>query len=257
MHGCVEKAADVFQKRQYERVVTDEKDECEIRRYSGLLYTNWRSGEFVDFEYVIEGDALFGESTPQKMRGGVGEELPFYTLYFGTHWVERRFAGGDGGGVKEYDPTGNRINIYVDNYNDESHLWRCDYKNIKIRNIKLSDLNLNEWTKNNDEKNESRAINAEYARRSKLLDDVEYKYLQEQLQHIDFKLGEGLPSAVGDERLKVLKLTVTKRMQKLRPPAKQNEQEQGGGVGDLFLVAQGLIQKASDTSSSRPHTLVA
>jgi hypothetical protein len=231
--AAVEEAADVLQKWKYERVVTNEKNRSEIRRYRELLYTKWQNGQFVDFEYVVEGDALFGKSTPEKMRVGVGEELPFYTLYFGTHWVERRFAGGDGGGVKEVDPTGNRINIYVDNYNDETHSWLCDYKNRKIRSIKLSGLDKTEWTKNNDEDKDSRAINAEYARHSKLLDDVEYKYLHEQLTHIDFKLGEGLPSAVDDSRLNVLHQLVTKRMQKLRPPAKQTEQQRGG-VGGLF-----------------------
>jgi hypothetical protein len=113
-------------------------------------------------------------------------------------------------------------------------MFLCDYKNRKIRSIKLSDLNLKEWTKNKDEYAESRAIDAEYARHSKLLDDVEYKYLQKQSEHIDFKLGEGLPSAVDDSRLNVLHQLVTKRMQKLRPPAKQTEQEQRGGVGGLF-----------------------
>ena len=142
------------------------------------------------------------------------------------------------GEVKEVDPTGNRINIYVDNYNDESHMWRCDYKNRKIRSIKLSGLDKTEWTKNKDEYAESRAIDAEYARHSKLLDDVEYKYLQEQLTHIDFKLREGLPSAVDDSRLKVLHQLMTKRMQELRPPAKQKEQQRGG-VGDLFRWGSG------------------
>lgn len=236
--AAVEEAGDALQKWKYERVVTNENNGSEIRRYRELLYTKWQNGEFVDFEYVVEGDALFGKSTPEKMRGGVGEEMPYYTLYFGTHRVHRWLAGGDSGEVKEVDPTGNRINIYVDNYNDESHMWRCDYKNRKIRSIKLSDLNLNEWTKNNDEYTESRAINTEYERRSKLLDDVEYKYLQKQSEHIDFKLREGLPSAVDDSRLKVLHQLMTKRMQELRPPAKQKEQQRGG-VGDLFRWGNG------------------
>ena len=231
---AVEETGDALQKWKYERVVTNEKNGSEIRRYRELLYTKWQNGEFVDFEYVVEGDALFGKRTPEKMRGGVGEEMPYYTLYFDTHWVHRWLAGGDSGEVKEVDPTGNRINVFVDNYNDESHIFLCDYKNVPIRRIILRGYDLTQWTKNKDEYAESRAIDAEYARHSKLLDDVEYKYLQEQLTHIDFKLREGLPSAVDDSRLKVLHQLVTKRIQKLHPPAKQTEQEQGGGVGDLF-----------------------
>jgi hypothetical protein len=231
--AAVEEAGDALQKWKYERVVTDEKNGSEIRRYRELLYTKWQNGEFVDFEYVVEGDALFGKSTPEKMRGGVGEEMPYYTLYFGTHRVHRWLAGGDSGYVREVDPKGDRINVFVDNYNDETHYILCDYNNIGRGRIDLANYDLTKWAKNNDKEKESRAINTEYERHSKLLDDVEYKYLQKQSEHIDFKLREGLPSAVDDSRLKVLHQLMTKRMQELRPPAKQKEQ-QGGGVGDLF-----------------------
>ena len=60
--AAVEEAGDALQKWKYERVVTNEKNRSEIRRYRELLYTKWQNGEFVDFEYVVEGDALFGKS---------------------------------------------------------------------------------------------------------------------------------------------------------------------------------------------------
>ena len=89
------------------------------------------------------------------MRGGVGEELPFYTLYFGTHLVERWYSGGDSGYVREVDPKGERINVCVDNYNDETHYVLCDCNNTGKERIELRDYDLTKWAENNDKEKES------------------------------------------------------------------------------------------------------
>ena len=231
-------AGDVLKKWKYERVVTDSdpKNECEMRRYRGIIYTNWKNGKFVDFAYVTQGFALFKKNTPEKILGGDNTVLPFYTAYFATHRAHKRLSGGDSGYLTVRDPTGNRINCYVDKYNEGQMYCLCDYENRVIEN----DINLKWYDLNQSEKCEWDAnplstkkleIEREFATRRGQLDKLEYEYLERQLPNIQSCLDEGVGELTREE-LNQLKTAASKKVTQWRelhaPPPEEAPEEDGG-----------------------------
>lgn len=217
---------EVFKHWKYQ-YVTDQ-DGSQVRRYDDLVYTRWRAGSFVEFVNAIEGVTLFQADFESKP-AGCYPDRPFATLYFATKYEFRWLAGGDGDYMWVRDPDGDRINKFVDMYNDTFHYALCDKNDtVKIDDITLSEFHVNNerhWVQNEYDFNKKiRQIDAEFGKHRTRLNDVEYTYLEQQLprivhmkEHIE---QYGLPSAVNlDELLE----KVRKFMLELRPPAKATD----------------------------------
>jgi hypothetical protein len=225
----VETAGDVLQKWPYRYVVKEDK--CEVRRYRDLLYTKWQDGKFVEFVYAIDGQALFEErkSTLQTMKGG-GGKLPFYTVCFESEKEYITWSTGHTGMVKVENPQANRIYCYVDKYAGDRPIVKYELVewNGKLINFsdKLSDLQTETMIMNEKWEKESDAIDAEYRTRYRRRNDLEYDYLQVQMNHIDHIMSEGISCALQHEELKKLQERTTTRLVQMGWKKKEEKKEE-------------------------------
>ena len=215
----------------------------EIRRYGGLLYTRWRDG-VVAFVDVAEGAAAFAGGAVKKKRGE--GDVPFFTQYYQTKEVYKNLAGGDSGyeTYMDHGEKAERINHYVDYYNDGKEWWAyCNNKNEVTNTIKEQLKAAPTYFAENPLWNTLwNRIEAEYKKHQKELDDMEYNYLDVQSTSLEAQISATQDKAT-KERLTTVQRQIQARMQKLRPtppPAKKS-----GGMFRWFSTS-GNRQSTTD-----------
>jgi hypothetical protein len=235
---------EILQKWKYSVV---DNGQGEIRRYREWIYTRWQNGKYVGFFNLADGFVLFNDRQPTVRCDNTA--VPFYVAYYGTKKEYQNLAGGDGDFVDVIDLDGVRINCYVDMYNDVRKYSLCDKNNnVLDDNINLAKYHLKSYIKNDYRDEDLQRINDDYEEHSKILDDVEYTYLESQLLNIQSRIDEGLDT-LPLAKLKSLKEQVTMRMSEIRPPI----QEENKSTGFFGFLKGGEIDTRNEMMLKRPH----
>jgi hypothetical protein len=179
------------------------------------MYTMWRNGKFVHFVNAIDGEALFEDNKWSTTEGGGEEDVPFY-----IHAVGAQRARGTSDGW-EVDPDGNRIVCYVDKYRGRE-IYQIQSKEGNLRSfIEKKDLyttlRLYHWivTSEDQIKRERQKIDDMYLPRRISLDNVECRYLHQELQQIRSVMDHGIKRKLDYYNMYILEEKMQKRFEEL------------------------------------------
>jgi len=195
--AAAENYDEVFAPFRYESVTKGVKV---IRRYRGTIYTEWRDGMFLNFVYAIDGDALFEERKDTVTEGGGDGVVSFYIYAVGAQHARDTLDG------LEKDPDGLKIVCYVDKYRNIERYEMKNKDGVVLEYIEKNELRKTLWesdwiiTSDYEIKRERQKIDDMYRPRKMRLDNVEYRYLHQQLQHIQSQRENGT-SEMNDKKL--------------------------------------------------------
>ena len=207
----------VFAPFPYESVT---KDAYAIRRYRKYVYTKWEQGKFVDFVYAIDGAALFEEKKGTLTNGsGAGYKGSY------VYAVEMARQNCEDSDYKAWLPVPAVADGYkiVCNYDpldpNNGRKYTLCHNGTFIQDIYLlyramlpNSYNMSRTYADEKEESSISAV-ASVARLS--LDNVEYKYLHRQLQHIQSQRDHGIQCVLSDYDLRVLQHKTQERFEEL------------------------------------------
>ena len=231
--AATENYDEVFKKFPYKCVMDGD---CQIRRYRGELYTKWKNWKFDSFVYAIDGEALFKAKRTTMTEGGreEGEVIPSFLYAVGMREARVTWFGDSESWGVEDDPKGNDIFCELDYYRDKRRYRLQAFNGQLIRYLEQGQLGdyletyLYRIMRDDVIREDENEIYYTYLPHKMKLNDVEYTYLQAQLQHIQHIRDENLQCKLTDAELSTLHGKLSARSLVLVPKAKEEEKEDKG-----------------------------